>query len=251
MCASSGATSSCAAPSRAAAARRRCRRHRPLPSRRPRSLDRAGHLRFARAPIWGDGALSPRPAMVRVYAIADGGRPLARAARRHDAGVPARRRQRQHAARRHQPGHLGADRRPGGQLLDAAAAPAGGRHRAAPPARVSSRMGENLFWLGRYTERTEQLVRLARATLLVIDADSDAAPPVLQALSALAVRAGLAPAGRAHADAIGAPVRARRAGRPGRRRGRAGVGQRGLQPGGAGACLAWRCASACRPNTGA
>ncbi|HLL12394.1 MAG TPA: alpha-E domain-containing protein, partial [Rubrivivax sp.] len=60
---------------------------------------------------------------------------------------------------------------------------------------VASRTGENLFWLGRYTERTEQLVRLARATLLLIDADSDAPPPVLQALSALAVRTGLSPIG--------------------------------------------------------
>ena len=30
---------------------------------------------------------------------------------------------------------------------------------------VSSRMGENLFWLGRYTERTENTTRLARLVL--------------------------------------------------------------------------------------
>jgi uncharacterized alpha-E superfamily protein len=60
---------------------------------------------------------------------------------------------------------------------------------------VSSRTGENLFWLGRYTERTEQLVRLARATLMLIDTDNDAPPALLQALSALAVKVGLAPPG--------------------------------------------------------
>jgi uncharacterized alpha-E superfamily protein len=60
---------------------------------------------------------------------------------------------------------------------------------------VSSRTGENLFWLGRYTERTEQLVRQARATLMFIDADSEASAPVRHALSVLAVRTGLAPAG--------------------------------------------------------
>jgi uncharacterized alpha-E superfamily protein len=60
---------------------------------------------------------------------------------------------------------------------------------------VSSRTGENLFWLGRYTERTEQLVRLARATLQLIDADSGASGAVLQAMSALAVRGGLVPDG--------------------------------------------------------
>jgi uncharacterized alpha-E superfamily protein len=60
---------------------------------------------------------------------------------------------------------------------------------------VSSRMGENMFWLGRYTERTEQQVRLVRATLLVNDGDDPAEPPLLQALSTLAVRCGLAPPG--------------------------------------------------------
>jgi len=60
---------------------------------------------------------------------------------------------------------------------------------------VSSRTGENLFWMGRYTERTEQQVRLARSILGLIDADSDASPAVLQALSALAVQGGLAPPG--------------------------------------------------------
>ena len=81
---------------------------------------------------------------------------LARAARRHDArGPPGPKTQRVDAARRHQPGHLGADRRPGGHLLDAAFAAVGGRHRRPPPPVSSSRTAANLFWLGRYTERTE------------------------------------------------------------------------------------------------
>ena len=53
-----------------------------------------------------------------------------------------------------------------------------------PP--VSSRTAENLFWLGRYTERTEQLVRLARAVLMLIDTDNDAPEDLREAL----VRAG-------------------------------------------------------------
>jgi uncharacterized alpha-E superfamily protein len=60
---------------------------------------------------------------------------------------------------------------------------------------VSSRTAENLFWLGRYTERTEQLVRLARVVLNLIDADSDAGAPVLDTLTTLALRKGLVPAG--------------------------------------------------------
>jgi uncharacterized alpha-E superfamily protein len=61
---------------------------------------------------------------------------------------------------------------------------------------VASRTADNLFWLGRYTERTEQMVRLARATLMLIDGDSGRLPPPLQdALTELAVAAGLAPEG--------------------------------------------------------
>lgn len=153
-----------------------------------------GRLRFSRAPIWGDAALSPRPAMVRVYAIADGGGRwhvlpggMTRVARREDGSVSMQR---------------------GGTSLDTWVLTDGTvdtfsmlpqrlqvddiaqRHRP-----VSSRTGENLFWLGRYTERTEQLVRLARATLMLIDADNDAPAEVMQALSALNVRVGLAPVG--------------------------------------------------------
>ena len=151
-----------------------------------------GRLRFSRAPIWGAGAVTPRPAMVRVYAIADGGGRwrvlpggMTRVARREDASVSMQR---------------------GGTSLDTWVLTNGPvdtfsmlpqrlqvddiAQRRRP---VSSRTGENLFWLGRYTERTEQLVRLARATLMLIDAANAVAPAVKQALSALAVKAGLAP----------------------------------------------------------
>jgi uncharacterized circularly permuted ATP-grasp superfamily protein/uncharacterized alpha-E superfamily protein len=154
-------------------------------------------LRFSRAPIWGSGAVTPRPAMVRVYAIADGrpGQPrwhvlpggMTRVARREDASISMQR---------------------GGTSLDTWVMTDGPvdafsmlpqRLRVADLASrqrpVSSRTGENLFWLGRYTERTEQLVRLARSTLLLIDADADLAPPLRAALSQLAVRTGLAPPG--------------------------------------------------------
>lgn len=153
-----------------------------------------GRLRFSRAPIWGTGVVSGRPAMVRVYAIADaagrwhvlpGG--MTRVARREDSSVSMQR---------------------GGTSLDTWVLTEGAvdtfsmlpqRLRVqdilARSQPVSSRTGENLFWLGRYTERTETLVRLARATLLLIGADGDATPPVLQALSALAVDSGLVPPG--------------------------------------------------------
>ena len=151
-------------------------------------------LRFSRAPIWGNGVLNPRPAMVRVYAIADGGGRwhvlpggMTRVAQREDSSVSMQR---------------------GGSSLDTWVRTDGPVdtfsmlpqrlqvddivQRQRP---VSSRMGEHMFWLGRYTERTEQLVQLARATFKLIDADNDAPPPVLHALSALAVSTGLAPEG--------------------------------------------------------
>ena len=153
-----------------------------------------GRLRFSRAPIWGDGRLATRPAMVRVYAIADGGGRwhvlpggMTRVARSEDSSVSMQR---------------------GGSSLDTWVLTDGPvdtfsmlpqrlqvddiAQRRRP---VSSRTGENLFWLGRYTERTEQLVRLARTTLLLIDGDDDADEPVQRALSALAVACGLAPPG--------------------------------------------------------
>jgi uncharacterized circularly permuted ATP-grasp superfamily protein/uncharacterized alpha-E superfamily protein len=151
-------------------------------------------LRFSRAPIWQAGRVRPGPAMVRVYAMVDpagrwfvmpGG--MTRVARREDASVSMQR---------------------GGSSLDTWVLTDGPvdsfsmlpqrlqladivqRHRP-----VSSRMGENLFWLGRYTERTEQLLRLARATLVLMAAGNDAPGALHQALSVLAVKLGLAPPG--------------------------------------------------------
>ncbi|MCY7315497.1 MAG: circularly permuted type 2 ATP-grasp protein [Rubrivivax sp.] len=153
-----------------------------------------GRLRFSRAPIWGQGVVTPRPALLRVYAVAEGdGRwhvlpgGMTRVAQREDASVSMQR---------------------GGTSLDTWVLTDGPVDRfSLLPQRlqvddiqkrrspVSSRTGENLFWLGRYTERTEQLVRLAQHTLLLIDTDAEAPPPLRQALSLLAVRTGLAPHG--------------------------------------------------------
>ena len=153
-----------------------------------------GRLRFSRAPIWSEGAVIPRPAMVRVYVIADGGGRwhmlpggMTRVAQREDSSVSMQR---------------------GGSSLDTWVLTDGpvdtfsmlpSRLNVDDIARrrgpVSSRTAESMFWLGRYTERTEHLVRLARATLMLINADNDATPQMMQVLSGLAVKAGLAPHG--------------------------------------------------------
>ena len=151
-------------------------------------------VRFSRAPVWQDGAMMVRPAMVRVYAIAEpGGRwhvlpgGMTRVAKADELSVSMQR---------------------GGSSLDTWVLTDGPVDSFSMlPSRlsvddialrrspVSSRTAENMFWLGRYTERTEQMVRLARALLMLIDTDEDAPETLREALSELAVRYGLAPWG--------------------------------------------------------
>lgn len=52
---------------------------------------------------------------------------------------------------------------------------------------VTSRAAENLFWLGRYTERSENAIRLARLTLECLNGDEQSSPPLLHWLSQMAV----------------------------------------------------------------
>ncbi len=51
---------------------------------------------------------------------------------------------------------------------------------------VTSRAGENLFWLGRYTERSENQIRLARLTLESLHGEDQSSLPLLTWLSQLA-----------------------------------------------------------------
>ena len=52
---------------------------------------------------------------------------------------------------------------------------------------VTSRAAENLYWLGRYTERAENSIRLARLTLDALNGEEQNSPPLLQWLSNMAV----------------------------------------------------------------
>lgn len=174
-------------------------------------------LRFSRAPLWQGGRLAARPALLRVYAIADGRQRwhvlpggLTRVAAGEPGVGPPRARQRPlgGAGPEDRWGRPAISMQHGGTSLDTWVMTEGPvdtfsmlpqrltvadlRARRVP---VASRTAENLYWLGRYTERCEHLVRLARATLNLIDADADAAPPVLEALAELAARLGLVPWG--------------------------------------------------------
>lgn len=52
---------------------------------------------------------------------------------------------------------------------------------------VTSRAAENLYWLGRYTERTEHLIRLARLTLECLHGEEQSSAPLTAWLGQMAV----------------------------------------------------------------
>nr|WP_114970778.1 circularly permuted type 2 ATP-grasp protein [Rhodoferax ferrireducens] len=52
---------------------------------------------------------------------------------------------------------------------------------------VTSRAAENLFWMGRYTERAENAIRLARLTLECLNGEDQSSPSLLAWLSNMAV----------------------------------------------------------------
>lgn len=169
--------------------------------------DPAGHtlmapVRPSEQPIWCDGRIEPRPVVLRVFAVADGQGGwsvlpggLTRVAARPEPGRP-RARASVDAYLTMQQGSASTDTwvLTDGEvdptsLLPAPLAPedlAGWRRV------ITSRSAENLYWLGRYTERAENTVRLARLTL---EALPTAGPAVLEVLHALALRHGLIAAG--------------------------------------------------------
>ncbi len=69
---------------------------------------------------------------------------------------------------------------------------------------TTSRAAENLFWLGRYTERTENTTRLARLTLESLNGEDQGSQPLLAWLGELAVSHALV------LPAVPAPALARR-----------------------------------------
>ncbi|WP_311222643.1 MULTISPECIES: circularly permuted type 2 ATP-grasp protein [unclassified Acidovorax] len=73
-------------------------------------------------------------------------------------------------------------------LLPAAQAAPAVAHRSR---QVTSRSAENLFWLGRYTERAENTIRLARLALQSLNGEDQSSQPLLAWLSALAQSQGL------------------------------------------------------------
>ncbi len=155
-------------------------------------------LRPSETPVWRDGALEPRPAVLRVYAMADGlggwkmlPGGLARVASRGEGGADAWLSIREGSASAdvwvQTEGPV--DR---SSLLPR---PLTAEELTQMQRRVSSRAAENLFWLGRYAERAENSVRLARLSLETLAAvqRNAASPDLLRMLARLCRQQGLLP----------------------------------------------------------
>lgn len=151
------------------------------------------YLPMSEVAIWRDGSLQPRAAMLRVYAVADGEGAwhvlpggltrvagdeqvvtMARGGSSVDTWVLTRGPVETFSML---PGPLSA------AALESARRP------------VTSRAAENLFWMGRYAERAEYGVRLARSTLALLGEDADVPLPLLDTVARLAMEHGLVPAG--------------------------------------------------------
>jgi uncharacterized circularly permuted ATP-grasp superfamily protein/uncharacterized alpha-E superfamily protein len=158
---------------------------------RPAAYTLQARVRPSEIPVWNVNALEPRAALVRVYAMTDGRGgwhvmpgALTRVATRRDAA--------QDAWLSMQHGSVSVDTwvitdgqvDPTTLLPKPLSAADLTRTRRA----VTSRAAENLYWLGRYTERADNSVRLARITL---ESLNNANPLMLDALGRLALRNGL------------------------------------------------------------
>ena len=158
---------------------------------RPAAYTLQARVRPSEIPVWNDGSLEPRAALVRVYAMTDGRGgwhvmpgALTRVATRRDNA--------QDAWLSMQHGSVSVDTwvLTDGQV-DATTLlpkPLSAADLARARRTVTSRSAENLYWLGRYTERADNSLRLARITL---ESLNNANPVMLDALGRLALRNGL------------------------------------------------------------
>jgi uncharacterized circularly permuted ATP-grasp superfamily protein/uncharacterized alpha-E superfamily protein len=150
------------------------------------------YLPLPMTPTWHGGVLQPRAAMIRVYAVADatggwhvmpGG--LTRIALREQRVVSM------------QQGGGSQDTwvRTAGTVdtFSMLPRPLQAEDIAQQRRVVSSRAAENLFWMGRYAERAEQSVLLARVVLTLIAENARAPAPLLNLIATLCEEQGLVP----------------------------------------------------------
>ncbi|HSV57648.1 MAG TPA: circularly permuted type 2 ATP-grasp protein [Variovorax sp.] len=151
------------------------------------------YMPLSQMPTWSrEGQIAPRAVVLRVFAVSDGTQSwrvlpggLARVAGQ-DAQIASMQRGGSSADAWVQT-HAAIDRT---TLLPTHSTPASlARHRAP----VTSRAAENMFWLGRYTERAENAVRLARLTLSLLAGEDQSSRPLLEWLHELARHSALVP----------------------------------------------------------
>jgi len=152
-------------------------------------------LALSTAPVWSGSRLDPRAIVVRVYAAADGEGytvmpgGLTRVASTSSGTIVST-----------QAGGGSKDTWviSEGPVSPVTLLPGAGGHVAVQraPKDLSSRVADNLFWLGRYAERSESLVRVFRAaTSRLVDATAMADAPELSAMVRAMATLQLVPAG--------------------------------------------------------
>jgi uncharacterized circularly permuted ATP-grasp superfamily protein/uncharacterized alpha-E superfamily protein len=151
------------------------------------------YLPLSQTPTWHGDKIAPRSTMLRVFALPDG-----QGGWRVLPGGLARLAGKNENIASMQHGGSSADVWALGGLAKAAfspdAEPAHGSINPPPHTRVSarkqpvtSRAAENLFWLGRYTERAENSLRLAQLTLQSLAGIDQSSTPLLDWLTGMAV----------------------------------------------------------------
>jgi uncharacterized circularly permuted ATP-grasp superfamily protein/uncharacterized alpha-E superfamily protein len=139
-------------------------------------------VQLSTTPAWVDGRLVPRPMVLRVFlgrtaqgwAVMPGG--FARIGSTEDAAAIALQR-----------GGTAADVWVIGDVpvaVDSMIAPSGTPYARLPAAPLPSRAAENLYWLGRYSERAEGTMRLMRAWHARLAEGGDADAPLVAWLTA-------------------------------------------------------------------
>lgn len=151
------------------------------------------YLPYSKAPCWSRNSLVPRSAVLRVFAIADG-----KGGWHAMPGGLTRIAERQDEVSMQRGGSsadlwviTGEEVDPFTMLPDRLRADEVVFRRRV----VTSRAAENLFWLGRYTERTDNCVRAAQLILTTLRGSASLPTPVLQAIGRTGVVLGLVPPG--------------------------------------------------------
>lgn len=166
--------------------------------RHPEQFTAQSYLPFSQALTWQAGRLVPKAALLRVYAIAgtDGQWSLV------PGGMTRIAAQDPHVVSLGQGGStMDTWVATEGEvdtysMLSSRSAPMAGPGRTGTAAwrPVASRVAENLFWLGRYTERADFMTRLAREVLLMATSAEGQHAALQSAATRLSVSNGLVPA---------------------------------------------------------